>query len=114
MSKTDKPKTAVAGEFYGISREDEERKLEHICKLAQGRLTRSQEQVYKLQSELRELQEVYDLDEHEGQALWNNTDARLQEVQQNLAKVERAQKKPYVKACSGSADRPDSLGLFGL
>ena len=48
-----------------------------------------------LADELHELKEVYDAEDKEGLALWFNTDARFQQVRQELLRMERSRKKPY-------------------
>lgn len=79
----------------GITRREEEQKLAEIIIIAQENLEKTKMFVKNLAEELHELKEVYDLDDREGQAQWLNTDARFQQVSQDLQRVERIRKKPY-------------------
>jgi len=85
----------VTGEFYGITPEDEERKLKHIKQVTEDKLASTRQSVTNLQLQLHELKEVYDVEDKEGLAQWFNTDARFQEVRRDLLRAERAKKKPY-------------------
>ncbi len=81
--------------FYGITREDEERKLAEVNKITESKLNATKQMVQSLADELHEQKEVYDADDKEGLAQWFNTDARFQEVRQDLLRAERARKKPF-------------------
>lgn len=85
----------IKGEFYGITREDEEKKLVSIQRIADEKIEIARGDVFHLQEELHELKEVYDAEDKEGLAQWINTDARFQEVRQDLLRAERARKKPF-------------------
>ena len=79
----------------GITREEETKKLAEVIAIAEENLERTRGTVQSLANELHELQEVYDLDDKEGQAQWFNTDARFKQVRQDLLRSERTRKKPY-------------------
>lgn len=83
------------GEFYGITKEDEEAKLKFIQKIARDKLEKTRKNVQALQDELNELREVYDVEDKEGLAQWFNTDARYSQVRNDLLRAERTRKKPY-------------------
>lgn len=83
------------GEFYGISREDEEKKLERIKKIALEKVEAIKGRANALQEDLKSLREVYDVEDKEGQAQWFNTDARFKEVRNDLRRAERAVNKPF-------------------
>lgn len=79
----------------GVTMEEEQSMLSDILAIADENLKRSRTSVLNLQSELHELKEVYDVEDKEGLALWFNTDARFQQVRQELLRMERSRKKPY-------------------
>lgn len=81
--------------FYGVSREDEDRKLKEVNSITARKLDETKGMVQSLADELHEQKEVYDADDKEGLAQWFNTDARFQEVRKDLLRAERARKKPY-------------------
>ena len=65
----------LTGTFYGTTREDEEKKLERVKRIAEDKLKSIQGQAAQLQDDLKSLREVYDVDDKEGLAQWFNTDA---------------------------------------
>lgn len=85
----------IIGEFYGITREDEEKKLERIKRIAKEKVETIQGRANALQEDLKSLREVYDVEDKEGQAQWFNTDARFKEVRNDLRRAERAVNKPF-------------------
>lgn len=82
-------------EVPGITREEETKMLSDILAIADENLNRAKASVQNLADELHELKEVYDVEDKEGLALWFNTDARFQQVRQELLRMERSRKKPY-------------------
>lgn len=82
-------------EIPGITREEETKMLSDILAIADENLNRARASVQNLADELHELKEVYDVEDKEGLALWFNTDARFQQVRQELLRMERSRKKPY-------------------
>ena len=85
----------LTGTFYGTTREDEEKKLALVKQIAEDNLKSIRGQAEKLQDDLKSLREVYDVDDKEGLAQWFNTDARFNEVRNELRRAERAGKKPF-------------------
>ncbi|MCR5503889.1 MAG: ATP-binding domain-containing protein [Lachnospiraceae bacterium] len=83
------------GTFYGTTREDEERKLKQVIGIAGKKLRSVRKNAEDLQEELRSLREVYDVEDKEGLAQWFNTDARFNEVRNDIRRAERAGKKPF-------------------
>ena len=79
----------------GITRQDEEQRLRDTIAIAEDKLARTKQDVKALAEELHEMLEVFDENDKETMALWNNTDARFQEVNQDLRRAEQARKKPY-------------------
>lgn len=79
----------------GITLEEETKMLSEIIAIADENLNRTKASVQNLQNELHELKEVYDAEDKEGLAQWFNTDARFQQVRQELLRMERTRKKPY-------------------
>lgn len=79
----------------GITRQDEEQRLKNTIAIAEDKLARTKQDVKALAEELHEMLEVFDENDKETMALWNNTDARFQEVNQDLRRAEQARKKPY-------------------
>lgn len=79
----------------GISRKEEERKLEEIIGIAQSKLDGVKEDVKSLENELRAMQQEFDESDKEQQALWHNTDARFKGANRELRRAAQARKKPY-------------------
>lgn len=79
----------------GITLEEEKKMLLDILAIADDNLNRARASVKGLADELHELKEVYDVEDKEGLALWFNTDARFQQVRQELLRMERSRRKPY-------------------
>lgn len=79
----------------GITRQDEEQRLQYTISIAEDKLERTRQDVKALAEELHEMLEVFDENDKETMALWNNTDARFKEVNQDLRRAEQARKKPY-------------------
>ena len=59
----------------GIALKDEQRQLQNIIGIAQDNLDRAKESVKKLTDDLEDLRDVYEAQEKEGLALWNNATA---------------------------------------
>ncbi len=85
----------LTGTFYGTTREDEEKKLNIAKEMVEERLGKIRQSASDLQEELKSLREVYDVEDKEGLAQWFNTDARFNEVRNDLKRAERAGKKPF-------------------
>ena len=79
----------------GVTLEDEKKMLSEVLAIADENLNRAKASVQNLANELHELKEVYDVEDKEGLAQWFNTDARFQQVRQELLRMERSRKKPY-------------------
>ena len=79
----------------GISLKDEQRQLQNIIGIAQDNLDRAKESVKKLTDDLDDLRDVYEAQDKEGLALWNNATAQLHENERNIVRCEKARKKPY-------------------
>lgn len=79
----------------GVTMEEEKKTLAEILEIAEDNLNRTKASVQGLANELHELKEVYDASDKEGLAQWFNTDARFQQVRQELLRSERSRKKPY-------------------
>lgn len=79
----------------GVTLEEEKKMLSDILAIADENLNRARSSVQNLADELHELKEIYDVEDKEGLALWFNTDARFQQVRQELLRMERSRKKPY-------------------
>ena len=85
----------LTGTFYGTTREDEEKKLNIAKQMVEENLGKIKQSAENLQEELKSLREVYDVEDKEGLAQWFNTDARFNEVRNDLKRAERAGKKPF-------------------
>lgn len=79
----------------GITRKDEEERLQKTLAIADEKLQATRQNVKDLADELHTMLEDFDEADKEAQALWNNTDARFQEASKELNRAERARKKPY-------------------
>lgn len=91
----------------GDTLEDERSMLSEILAISDRNLNQVKSSVQNLADELHELKEIYDAQDKEGLALWFNTDARFQQVRQELLRMERSRKKPYF----GRIDFTDSTLL---
>ena len=85
----------LTGTFYGTTREDEENKLKQVTGIAEKNLKEVNQSIENLQEELKSLREVYDVNDKEGLAQWFNTDARFNEVRNDLRRAQRACSKPF-------------------
>lgn len=90
MNQKDQTKT-----IPGVTLEEERNMLSEVLAIADENLKRTRTSVQNLADELHELKEIYDAEDKEGLALWFNTDARFQQVRQELLRMERIRKKPY-------------------
>ena len=79
----------------GLTREEEEQKLQEIIGIAQDNLDHAKADIRKINEDLEDLLDVYDAQDKEGLALWNNATARLHENEHDLIRYEKARKKPY-------------------
>ena len=81
--------------YLGLTRADEERHLADVISVAQQNLERAGADIRKVNEDLADLLETYDVKDKEGLALWNNATARLKENEYDLIRYEKARKKPY-------------------
>lgn len=79
----------------GLTREAEEQKLQEIIEIAQQNLERTRADIRKVNEDLEDLLDVYEAQDKEGLALWNNATARLKENEHDLVRYEKARRKPY-------------------
>lgn len=79
----------------GISREEEEKQLEKILKVAQNNLERIEKRQEGLSEQLKEMLENFDVNDKEAQALWNNTEAMYHASNRDLLRSVKARRKPY-------------------
>ena len=79
----------------GITRQDEEKRLQHTLEIAQRKVEANRQSVQALAEELHAMQEEFDENDKEAQTLWHNADARFKFVNQDLRRAEQARKKPY-------------------
>ena len=79
----------------GITRQDEEKRLQHTLEIAQRKVDANRQSVQALAEELHAMQEEFDENDKEAQTLWHNADARFKFVNQDLCRAEQARKKPY-------------------
>lgn len=79
----------------GLSREEEEKQLSEIIRIAQDNLTRTENYIRQLTDELDDLMEIYGAKDKEAMALFHNTHAQIQENRRDLLRCQKARKKPY-------------------
>lgn len=79
----------------GVTLEAEQKMLSYVTTIAEDNLNRVKTSVNNLADELHELKEIYTVEDKEGLALWFHTDARFQQVRQEMLRMERSRKKPY-------------------
>ena len=103
----------------GISLKDEQRQLADIISIAQENLDHAKESVKQLNADLADLMDVYEAQDKEGLALWNNATAQLHESERNIVRFEKARKKPYFGRIDFKDPRMDSdeayyIGRVGI
>ena len=74
----------------GLTLEAEEQKLQEIIGIAQQNLERARADIRKVNEDLEDLLDVYEAQDKEGLALWNNATARLKENEYDLVRYEKA------------------------
>ncbi len=79
----------------GLTREEEERQLAAILKVAQENLTRTEAYIRQLTDELDDLMEVYGTKDKEALALFHNAHSQIRENRRDLLRCQKARKKPY-------------------
>ncbi len=79
----------------GLSREEEEKQLAEIIRIAQENLARTEGYIGQLSDELYDLMETYGPKDKEGLALLYNTQSQLREYKRDLLRCQKARKKPY-------------------
>ena len=95
----------------GLTREAEEQKLQEIIGIAQQNLERARADIRKVNEDLEDLLDVYEAQDKEGLALWNNATARLKENEYDLVRYKFMAKNP--QACLWD-ESPFSYFLFTL
>ena len=83
--------------YLGLTRADEERHLADVISVAQQNLERAGADIRKVNEDLADLLETYDVKDKEGLALWNNATARLKENEYDLIRYEKARKKALLR-----------------
>lgn len=81
--------------YLGLTRADEERHLADVTRLHSRIWNAAGADIRKVNEDLADLLETYDVKDKEGLALWNNATARLKENEYDLIRYEKARKKPY-------------------
>ncbi len=81
--------------IYGISREDEEKQLADILRVAEDNLEWTKQHYEGLADQLKDMLEIYDTNDKEGLALWFNTQSQFKDSQRDLSRCLKARKKPY-------------------
>ncbi len=79
----------------GLTREAEDAQLKEILGIAQENLDRTEGFIKMLMEDLKDIQENFEVSDKETLVLWNTAEAQLQETKRDLARHERARKKPY-------------------
>lgn len=98
---------------------DEEKQLATIIGTAQDNLDRAKADIRKLNDDLADLMEVYETQDKEGLALWNNAAAQLKETKRSMTRLEKARSKPYfgrIDFKDPNMDFPESyyIGRVGI
>ncbi len=88
-------KESMEEAYQGLSREEEERKLDEIIGVAQENLERTEHYIRSLSDNLADILETYDTKDKEALALWHNTESQLNENRMDLLRCKKARKKPY-------------------
>ena len=79
----------------GLTREEEEKQLAAIIRVAQDNLTRTETYIRQLTDELDDLMDTYGTKDKEALALFHNTHSQIQENRRDLMRCQKARKKPY-------------------
>lgn len=103
----------------GLTKVDEEKQLATIIGIAQDNLDRARANIRKLNDDLADLMEVYEAQDKEGLALWNNATAQLKETRRSMTRLEKARSKPYfgrIDFKDPNLDFPESyyIGRVGI
>lgn len=103
----------------GLTKADEEKQLAAIIGTAQDNLDRAKADIRKLNDDLADLMEVYEAQDKEGLALWNNAAAQLKETKRSMTRLEKARSKPYfgrIDFKDPNMDFPESyyIGRVGI
>ena len=103
----------------GLTKADEEKQLATIIVTAQDNLDRAKADIRKLNDDLADLMEVYEAQDKEGLALWNNAAAQLKETKRSMTRLEKARSKPYfgrIDFKDPNMDFPESyyIGRVGI
>ncbi len=103
----------------GLTKADEEKQLATIIGIAQDNLDRARADIRKLNDDLADLMEVYEAQDKEGLALWNNATAQLKETRRSMTRLEKARSKPYfgrIDFKDPNVDFPESyyIGRVGI
>ena len=78
-----------------LSRQDEERKLAEVIKIAQTNLLKAQEGISRMDQDVAELYASIDHRDRESMVLWNDATIRLRQLKREMDRYEKARKKPY-------------------
>lgn len=99
--------------YQGLSRTQEEQKLEEIIEVAQDNLERTEHYIRGLSDNLADILETYDTKDKEALALWHNAESQLNENRMNLLRCKKARKKPYFGWISfHDANQPEAESYY--
>ena len=103
----------------GLTKADEDKQLAAIIGTAQDNLDRAKADIRKLNDDLADLMEVYEAQDKEGLALWNNAAAQLKETKRSMTRLEKARSNPYfgrIDFKDPNMDFPESyyIGRVGI
>jgi len=82
-------------QLMGISKQAEEKNLQEILGIARENLARTEGFLVKLKEDMEDIWQNYEVSDKETLVLFNTAEAQYQETLKDLARRERARKKPY-------------------
>ncbi|MGN0351479.1 MAG: AAA family ATPase [Roseburia sp.] len=79
----------------GVTREEEEKQLEYVIKVAEENLEKTIREEKRLAEDIHELVESYGAKDVEALSMLHNTQVMYEETKKNLERCEKARRKPY-------------------
>ena len=98
--------------YLGLTKADEERHLADVISVAQQNLERAGADIRKVNEDLVDLLETYDVKDKEGLALWNNATARLKENEYDLIIVDSTDPFGRLRAGGAGLESAHCIGIL--
>lgn len=107
------------GKRYGTTRREEEERLKEVIAVAEENKQKTAATIKEYKDTLYDLLETYGAKDHEGLAMWHNTQALMLEAERDYVRCEKARKKPYfgrIDFCDEAGKEEESfyIGRVGI